>query len=68
VNDLWFIARYEAFGEMTGSERQAWIRRGGIEDWPHLRGKKGPMICRIEKSCNKKDLKLIAVQLGNERR
>ena len=52
IGDLWFIARYEDFMGMAPPEH---LRR-----WRNIEGSRGKFeICRVEKSCNKKDLRQI---------
>ena len=57
IRDLWFIARYEEFGKLPDAQRAQWpnIEEGG--------GKF--LICRVEKSCNKKDVREIKRILAN---
>jgi hypothetical protein len=66
IKDLWFIAHYEKFGTLPASEREALSRRGDVNDWPNsvIAGKL--WICRIEKSCNKKDLREINRALAEQ--
>jgi hypothetical protein len=52
IRDLWFIARYEEF-DATPDGRV-------LDEWPNVRRDNGKLwICRVEKSCNKKDLREI---------
>jgi hypothetical protein len=60
IGDLWFIARYEDFSGMAPSEQMALTRKGDLRRWPNIEGDRGKLrICRVEKSCNKKDLREI---------
>ncbi len=59
VKDLWFVARYEDFATLSGAERAALSSRGDVNDWPNRAATGKFWICRIEKSCNKKDLREI---------
>jgi hypothetical protein len=50
IRDLWFIARYEEFVGTPAA---------GLDQWPNIRRGGELWICRVEKSCNKKDLREI---------
>jgi hypothetical protein len=53
INGLWFIARYEAHDGQ---------QPGGVEDdrWPNFKAQGKLYVCRVEKSCNKAELRVIA--------
>jgi hypothetical protein len=64
IGDLWFLAHYEDWGALTNSEQTNLIRRGGVNDWPNIRaGQNRLWICRVEKSCGRKELKEIRKSL-----
>ncbi len=52
MRDLWFLARYEEF--------DAKVHGSALAEWPNILRAGGKLwICRIEKSCNKKDVREI---------
>ena|ERR1700736_4510532 len=63
INNLWFIARYE-----VGDSREQPVSAGPEEDrWPNFRVAGKLYVCRVEKSCNKADLRVIAqIQSGKK--
>jgi len=63
IGDLWFLAHYEDWDGLTNSEQMALIRKGGVNDWPNIRAGHRLWICRVEKSCGKKELREIRKSL-----
>ncbi len=61
IRGLWFIARYKPFDHIPNPPRAELASHGdALDEWPNFRRPWNKLwICRIEKSCNKKDLREI---------
>ena len=60
IRDLWFIARYEELSQRSAAQSAEFSQAEAIGEWPNFHDAVGKLwICRIEKSCNKKDIQKI---------
>jgi hypothetical protein len=59
IKGLWFVAHYKDFATLPAAERAALSSRPNLHDRPNRAAAGKLWICRIEKSCNKKDLREI---------
>lgn len=59
IRGLWFIARYQEFDTLAAPQKAELLSRGALRQWPNVEKARKLWICRIQKSCNKKDLREI---------
>ena len=64
IRGLWFIASYQRFDTLPALRQTELLSRGALRQWPNLEKAGKLWICRLQKSCNKKEVREINRRLN----